>query len=119
MFKYPEIETVDRSYVNNIYKNFHFQEINWVVSFPLGNAGKYRDYNVLVKNQNNISQPQQKFTKLGDVLASSEIEQKYPHTVGYFKFSTGEGPDFKPAYLELREIRTEEEFWAFLNSLNL
>ena len=57
--------------------------------------------------------------KLGDILENPEFEQRYPHTVGYFKHNTGNDAEFKPEYMELRKIRTIEEFWMFLNALNL
>lgn len=100
-------------------KKFHFQEINKIIYFPLqGNQGKYRTYHVQIKppetaNQNGTQ------TILGEFLDSQEVENSYPHTVGYFKESTGEGDCFKPEYLELRKIYTVEEFWLFLNACNI
>jgi hypothetical protein len=61
----------------------------------------------------------EKLVKLGDFLDSPEIEQKYPHTIGYFKVFSGKGKKFKPEYLELRVIKTVEELWLFLNALDI
>jgi hypothetical protein len=106
-----------KSPLNNQFKKFHFQEIGWLIYFPsCGNEGKYNNYSVVLKT--GISQPENR-VKLGEVLDDLEFEQHYPHTVGYFKESSGEDASFKPSYLELRKIRTVEEFWLFLNSLNI
>ncbi len=102
------------------YKKFHFQEIDWLLYFPAeGNEGKYRSYCVtLVKRKNGILEPEQ-IVLLGEVLDRPEIDQGYPHTVGYYKNSSGQDSDFKPEYLELRGISCVEDLWFFLNSLNL
>ena len=60
-----------------------------------------------------------KLVKLGEVLENPEFEKRYPHTVGYYRESSGEGADFKPDYLEIRKIGTVEEFWLFLNALDI
>jgi hypothetical protein len=99
-------------------KKFHFQEINWIVCFPPnGNIGKYRDYSVVLVDP--AGKCTSRNAKLGEVLDEAKVDENYPHTVGYFKAKSGEGDAYRPDYLELREIRTVEEFWAFLNSLNL
>jgi len=64
------------------------------------------------------SQPEQR-VKLGDLLEGPEFEKNYPHTVGFYKDSSSEGAEFKPSYLELRIIRMVEDFWMFLNSLDI
>ena len=64
------------------------------------------------------SQPGQSVC-LGELLESPEFEKSYPHTVGFYKGSSGDGPEFKPSYLELRIIRTVEDFWMFLNTLDI
>jgi hypothetical protein len=100
-------------------KKFHFQELNWVISFPTcGNKGKYRDYAVVLLEHKN-GNPQAQSLRLGEVLDRAELDLHYPHTVGYYKTCSGQDADLKPDYLELREIRTVEEFWAFLNAANL
>jgi hypothetical protein len=84
-----------------------------------GNAGKYRNYDIILVEGKTIEGKSEKIVKLGDFLDRPEIDQKYPHTVGYFKVSSGEKEDFKPEYLELREIKTLEDFWLFLNSVDI
>jgi len=56
---------------------------------------------------------------LGEFLDRTEVDYNYPHTVGYYKESKGEGANFQPEYLELRKIRTVEEFWLFLNASDI
>jgi hypothetical protein len=100
-------------------KKFHFQEIDWVISFPVcGNKGKYREYAVVLFERGGGAS-EVKSLRLGEVLDRAEIDNQYPHTVGYYKTCAGQEAGFKPEYLELREIRTVEEFWAFLNAANL
>jgi hypothetical protein len=97
-------------------KCFHFQEINWTITFPAeGNKGKYSNYTVTL---NKGTQPEA-IAKLGEILESPEIEQQYPHTVGYYKTAFTEHPTQPFQYLELRRIKTVEEFWLFLNCLDL
>lgn len=95
-------------------KKFHFQELDLVVSFPdEGNDGKkYNDYAVLVSSVK--KKGKERNCCLVDVVESSEF-QCFPHTVGFFKSETPSCSD----YLELRIIRCVEEFWKFLNDLNL
>lgn len=100
-------------------KKFHFQEINKIVVFPPeGNKGKYRNYRVQIQTPKTINQDGA-LTMLGDFLDSPEVDSNYPHTVGYFKEHSGESDNFKPDNLELRKIFTVEEFWLFLNAVNL
>ncbi|MCJ7560741.1 hypothetical protein MUO79_09050 [Candidatus Bathyarchaeota archaeon] len=101
-------------------KKFHFQEIDWIVYFPsYGNEGKYRNYNVTFRDRKRkITQPGKR-VKLCEVLDRPEIENNYPHTVGFYKESSGKGAKFRPYYLELRKIRAVEEFWMFLNALDI
>ena len=98
-------------------KKFHFMEIDWLVYFPRdGNKGKYMQYTVtLIDRKKSASQR----VTLGEILESHEFEQSYPHTVGFFKEASGKGADFKPEYLEIRKIGTVEEFWLFLNALDI
>ena len=98
-------------------KKFHFMEIDWLVYFPIdGNKGKYMQYTVmLIDRKKDLT----KRVTLGEVLESREFEQRYPHTVGFFKEASGKGADFKPEYLEIRKIGTVEEFWLFLNALDI
>ena len=60
-----------------------------------------------------------KRVSLGELLESHEFEKNYPHTVGFYKDFSGDGAEFKPSYLELRIIRMVEDFWMFLNSLDI
>jgi len=101
-------------------KKFHFQEIDWVVYFPrYGNKGKYCTYSVTLRDRKKGTTQPRKRIKLGEVLDKPEIERNFPHTVGFYKMSSGKGASFKPEYLELRKIQTVEEFWMFLNALDI
>jgi hypothetical protein len=97
-------------------KKFYFREINTIICFPNhGNRGKYCTYHVHLKSRETVNQAG-KAAILGEFLDSPEVDNNYPHTVGYYKESTGEGASFQPEYLELRKIGTVEEFWLFLNA---
>jgi hypothetical protein len=99
-------------------KCFHFQELDWIICFPsTGNEGrKYLYYSVTLKNpkKGNISQ-----VCLEDLVDAAEFEQNYPHTVGFYKETTGNSANFCSNYLEIRVVRSIEEFWKFLNDLNI
>ena len=100
-------------------KKFHFQELDWVFCFPdSGNRGKYQDYYVLFTDRKK-QQPQEERVRLGEILNRSEFEDHFPHTVGFFKNSSGEGTNFKPDYMEIRFVGSIEDFWLFLNAINL
>ncbi|MBT0159895.1 hypothetical protein G4O51_07910 [Candidatus Bathyarchaeota archaeon A05DMB-2] len=105
--------------MDNGTKAFHFIEADWLIYFPAcGNQGKYVGYNVLFSDKKSgTSKPEARVT-LGELLDKPEISERYPHTVGYFK-PFAESLDSAPEYLELRIIRSVEEFWAFLNSLDI
>jgi hypothetical protein len=106
--------------LENETKKIHFMEIGWLVYFPRsGNKGKYRNYSVIFRDRRKGRSQPGKCIKLGEVLDNPEFEQHYPHTIGYYKESSGEGANFKPEYLEIRKIRTVEEFWMFLNALDI
>ena len=95
-------------------------EIGWIVSFPrYGNKGKYLNYSVMLIDRKRGTAQLGNCVKLGEVLDNPEFEQNCPHTVGYYKGSSGEGADFKPEYLEIRRISTVEDFWLFLNALDI
>jgi hypothetical protein len=101
-------------------KKFHFMEIELLVYFPkCGNKGKYLGYDVIVVDRKKGAPQSGKQVKLGELLENREFENSYPHTVGFFKKSAGEGAEFKPEYLEIRKINSVEEFWLFLNSLDI
>ena len=95
-------------------------EMEWLVYFPKrGNKGKYLSYRVMrIDRKKGITQPE-KYVKLEEVLENPEFEKRYPHTVGYYKEASGEGAEFKPEYLEIRKISNAEEFWLFLNALDI
>jgi hypothetical protein len=101
-------------------KKFHFKEVDLLFYFPsCGNKGKYRNYNVILVDRKKGTCQSGKLVKLGDVLEELEFERLYPHTVGFYKESSGEGEEFKPEYLEIRKINNVEEFWLFLNALDI
>jgi hypothetical protein len=93
--------------------------MDWVISFPdSGNQGrKYRYYSVSYTDRKKGKNEAQ--ICLADILENPEFERNMPHTVGFFKESIGDYADAGLAYLELRIIRSIEEFWKFLNDLNL
>jgi hypothetical protein len=100
-------------------KAFHFMEAEWLIYFPAcGNQGKYVDYSVLFSDKKSGTSQAGTRVCLGELLDKPEISERYPHTVGYFKTS-GEALGSGSEYLELRIIRSVEEFWAFLNSLDI
>ena len=102
------------------FKVFHFQELDWLLFFPVeGNKGKYCGYTVLLRERTEKGKTQQNHVVLGDVIERTELEEHYPHTVGYFKASCDELPDGELRYLENRRIHNVDEFWLFLNALNL
>ncbi len=105
--------------MGNETKNFHFMEMDWLVYFPKdGNKGKYLGYNVLFRDRKEvISEP--KHITLQEIVETPEFENKYPHTIGYYKEASGEGTEFKPEYLEIRRVNSVEEFWLFLNALDI
>ena len=97
-------------------KKFHFQEINWTISFlPQGNNGKYSNYLVSLSKEN---QPAI-WCKLSEIMENAVVEQHYPHTVGYYKAYLEQPPKSNPDYLEIRRINFVEEFWLFLNRLDI
>ena len=120
MFKSAFAALSGRTQLENETKKFHFMEIDWLVYFPKhGNKGKYLTYNIMLidrkKNPTELGKP----VKLGEILENQEFEKRYPHTVGFYKEFSGDGAEFKPEYLEIRKITTAEEFWLFLNALDI
>jgi hypothetical protein len=106
--------------LDNGTKNFHFIEIDWIVSFPkYGNHGKYANYNVILIDRKKGAAQSGKLVKLEEILENPEFEKYYPHTVGFYKTSSGEGTEFRPEFLEIRKINAVEEFWLFLNALDI
>jgi hypothetical protein len=100
------------------FKVFHFQELDWLLYFPSdGNKGRYCGYTVRLKERRKRDSDGR--VRLGDVVERRELEEHYPHTVGFFKSSGDEGTDCTPQYMELRIIHNIDDFWLFLNALNL
>ena len=100
-------------------KKFYFQKMDWVISFPnSGNEGrKYLLYSVyFVDRRNKQNNPH---AVLSDVVDSPMFENGYPHTVGFFRNSVDNEGNFEANFLELRIVRCIEEFWKFLNDLNI
>jgi hypothetical protein len=106
--------------LENETKKFHLIEKDWLFCFPRrGNKGKYLSYSVVFVDRKKGTGQTEKNVKLKEVLENPEFEKSYPHTVGYYKEYSGEGAAFKPEYLEIRKISTVEEFWLFLNALDI
>jgi len=100
------------------WKTFHFQEKDWIISFPsVGNEGrKYLYYSVKFTKGKDSEERQ---VCLTEVVDSPEFEGNFPYTVGYFKSPIDDKSDLKAIYLEIRIVRSIEEFWKFLNDLNI
>ena len=81
--------------------------------------GKYLGYNVLLIDKKKAAGETEKHVTLKEIMENPEFEESYPHTVGYYKEASGEDTEFKPEYLEIRKISTVEEFWLFLNALDI
>jgi hypothetical protein len=100
------------------FKVFHFQELDWLLYFPSeGNKGRYCGYTVLLREGEKSSADGR--VRLGDIVERRELEEHYPHTVGFFKGSGDERADGKPQYMEIRIIHNVDELWFFLNALDL
>ncbi len=100
-------------------KVFHFQEIDWLICFPKHeNEGrKYLHYAVAFADLKKNQQVTQAY--LSDLVDNPLFENGFPFTVGYFKTSLSEGIKLPDCYLELRIVPCLEEFWKFLNDLNI
>lgn len=100
---------------------FHFQEIDWVIYFPsVGNEGRaYPKYGVAYRDRKSgLTQPGTRIN-LEDVVKKPEIQENFPHTVGYFLHSYGKGKNWRPNYLEVRKIANLDEFYKFLQDLRI
>jgi hypothetical protein len=93
--------------------------MGWIISFP--NSGNYRkkynDYSVFLSDLRKGSSNKRVY--LLDIVENLEFQERFPHTVGFFKSKTGESINQELSYLEIRKIRSVEEFWKFLNDLDL
>ena len=100
-------------------RKFCFQELEWIITFPnLGNKGKkYSNYSVFSSNRKGKSAD--KLVCLGDVVENPEFQEGFPHTVGFFKCETDESLYAGSNCLEVRIVRSVEDFWKFLNDLDL
>lgn len=56
---------------------------------------------------------------LSDILEDPLFEENYPHIVGFFKGSVNGETQLGSSYLEIRIVRSIEDFWKFLNDLDL
>lgn len=100
-------------------KSFHFQEMDWLISFPAsGNEGrKYLYYSVVFRDRKKgIAKSR---VSLVDIVDVAEFEKNYPHTVGFFRGPIDNDNNFCCSYLEIRVVSSIEEFWKFLNDLNI
>jgi hypothetical protein len=103
--------------LENETKKFHFVELDWIVHFPkCGNKGKYLSYNVIFIDRKNGTNH---LVRLEEIVENRKLESCYPHTVGFYRMSSGEGEAFRPEYLEIKRINNVEEFWLFLNALDI
>jgi len=94
--------------------------MDWLIYFPrCGNKGKYLSYIVMFVDRKKGNNKPEKDVKLEEILENPEFERRCPHTVGYYKENSGEGVAFEPEYLEIRKINTAEDFWLFLNALDI
>ncbi len=95
-------------------KTFHFQEMDWPISFPnLGNQGKkYMDYSFIFKDRKTEAKDHVCFSAIIDDF---KFEKNWHHTVGFFKQSQQERQGCVQAYLEIRIIWSVGEFWKFRN----
>lgn len=93
--------------------------MDWLICFPsTGNEGrKYLYYSVTFKDLKKGSANSQ--VCLTDLVDAIEFEKNYPHTVGFFRETIDKGTNSCFSYLEIRVIRSIEEFWKFLNDLNI
>jgi hypothetical protein len=100
------------------YKRFHFQEPDWIISFPKrGNeCKKYLQYTVELADLKKNETAQMTLLEIVDRV---EFENKFPYTVGFFKDTIDNKNHFREAYLEIRVVRSLEDFWKFLNDLNI
>ena len=101
------------------WKSFYFQEMDWIISFPnMGNEGrKYLCYSISFIDRK-TKQVKNQIT-LSDIVDSPMFENGFPHTVGFFRDHVDNEGSLEANYLEIRIVRCIEEFWKFLNDLNI
>ena len=100
-------------------ENFYFQEMGWLIRFPnAGNEGReYSYYSISFADLRN-KQARTKIV-LADIVDSQMFENGFPHTIGFFKELISNEMNFPVNFLEIRIIRCIEEFWKFLNDLDI
>jgi hypothetical protein len=93
--------------------------MDWLISFPpFGNEGrKYLYYSVAFKDRK-LENAKTKVSLI-DIVDNAEFENNYPHTVGFFRAPIDKEKDCSFNYLEIRVINCIEEFWKFLNDLDI
>jgi hypothetical protein len=100
------------------FKVFHFQELDWLIYFPLeGNKGKNCEYMVFLREEKTNHTLNR--VNLGALMERTELDEHYPHTVGFFKATDEETVNGELRYMEIRTIHDLNEFWLFLNALDL
>jgi len=110
---------LDAEVPGQLAKKFHFQELEWIITFPdLGNERKkYPHYSVFFSDRKEKSAG--KLVCLVDVVENPEFQERFPHTVGFFKCETDDSLYAGSNCLEVRIVRSVEDFWKFLNDLDL
>ena len=110
---------LDAEVSRKLAKKFRFQELEWIITFPdLGNKGKkYAHYSVVFSDRKEKSAG--KLVCLADVVENPEFQEVFPHTVGFFKCETDDSLFADSCCLEVRIVRSVEDFWKFLNDLDL
>jgi hypothetical protein len=102
------------------YKVFHFLELDWLLYFPVeGNRGEYFGYTILLNERKRKQKSQQNAVTLGSVLERVELDEHYPHTVGFSKAAPDDEANEELTYMEIRTIHNTHEFCLFLNALDL
>jgi hypothetical protein len=56
---------------------------------------------------------------LEDVLADPDIKNSYLHTVDFFFHATGRGSTYVPYILETRIVKSQDEYYPFLQALGV
>jgi hypothetical protein len=104
--------------VHREFKRFHFQEPDMIINFPKqGNeCKKYLYYSVELTDLKKNETAQMTLMEIVDRI---EFEDNFPYTVGFFKDAIDEKNYLKKGYLEIRIVRSLEDFWKFLNDLNI
>ncbi len=99
----------------------HFFEINWVIYFPsTGNEERpLTKYGVAYRDRTYGKTQPGKRIDLIDVLSMPLIKNFYPHTIGWFKESSGKGRNWKAEYIDIKRINNEHELLEFIKEIEL